>query len=166
MTAMHMCTPLIVSASRRRDWRTRKSMHGITLLELMIVVTIVAILAGIAVPNYRAYMMRTNRTDATAALLRLAAAQEKFYLQNNTYATNAQLSLAPPFGLGINGTERGYYNLSIPDASGSRFRAQATAPSTSSQFSDGECRSFSITETGQRGAVNASSGANTNACWR
>src|SRR5215510_5710761 len=79
----------------------------------MTVVMVIGILSAIAIPSYRQYTMRAQRTDATAALLRIAAAQEKFYLQNNTYASNDQLTKAPPAGLGIPATEHGYYDLAI-----------------------------------------------------
>lgn len=152
---------------RRRQVRGRSA--GITLIELLIVVIVIGILASVAVPSYRNYVMRANRTDATAALLRVASAQEKFYLQNNTYATNAQLATAPPAGLGITGTERGYYTLQITSASASGFTATASAPATSGQYQDTNCRSFSITETGARSATNAggaTSAAITAECWR
>ena len=74
---------------------------GVTLIELMIVVAIVAVLAAVAIPSYRSYLLRSHRAEAKAALLNLAAAQEKFYLQNNTYAANAALTTAPPAGLGL-----------------------------------------------------------------
>lgn len=144
---------------RQDTQRVRRAMRGITLIELMIVVVIVAILAGIAIPNYRAYTLRAQRTDATSALLRVGSAQEKFYLQNNTYTSNLTL-------LGIAGTERGYYTLSILNANASTFTAQATAPTTSSQYADGGCRTFTINETGQRTATSSSSTVTTEACWR
>ena len=65
-----------------------RSISGFTLMELMITLAIVALLAAIAVPSYREYIIRSNRIDATSALLKIAAAQEKFFLQNNSYATN------------------------------------------------------------------------------
>jgi type IV pilus assembly protein PilE len=163
---MHMSTHLPFPAQRQHAWRMRRTMRGITLIELMIVVVIVAILAGIAVPNYRAYTMRAQRTDATSALLRLAAAQEKFYLQNNTYAGPTQLTAAPPNGLGITGTERGLYTLSITAGSSTGFTAQATAPTSSSQYADRDCRTFTIDESGRRTATNGSSTANNPECWR
>ena len=61
--------------------------QGVTLIELVVVVVIVGILASIAIPSYRNYVLRANRTEGRAALLALATAQEKFYLQCNTYTT-------------------------------------------------------------------------------
>lgn len=150
-----------------RNRRTsRKTSAGVTLLELLIVTIIVAILAAVAVPSYRSYVLRAQRSDATALLLRIAAAQEKFYLQNNTYTTT--------FGTGglnlgsANTSEHGWYNVAIaknPELT-QGFTATATAPSTSPQYRDAECRQFSINEAGQRGAKNAKGTVNTDACWR
>jgi type IV pilus assembly protein PilE len=63
----------------------RFNSRGVTLIELMIVIIVVAVLASIAIPSYRQYVLRSHRTEAKAALMNVAAAQEKFYLQNNTY---------------------------------------------------------------------------------
>ena len=73
-----------------------KNTRGFTLVEIMTVVLLLSILMGLSIPGYRQYVRRANRTDATTDLLRLAAAQERFYLQNGTYATNAELAPAPP----------------------------------------------------------------------
>lgn len=140
----------------------KKVARGVTLLELMIVIAIVALLASIAVPSYRNYVLRAQRSDATAALLRIAAAQEKFYLQNNTYTAALDNT-----GLNIGtASEHGWYNLSVTAANTTGFSAQATAPAASAQYRDTDCRTFTITETGARGATKASSAANTAACWR
>ena len=145
----------------------RSRERGVTLLELMAVVAIIGILAMIAVPSYRAYLLRAQRTDATTALLRIAAAQEKFYLQNNRYATEAERGGAPPAGLGIPNTEHGYYQLAIDNEDTSLdFTATATVIGGGAQARDSACRAFTITQTGMRSATNSAEAQNTAQCWR
>lgn len=140
---------------------------GYTLVELLVVVTIVAVLAAVAIPSYRQYTKRAKRTDATTALLRLAAMQERFYIQNNQYASAAQMATAPPAGLGISGTEHGYYTLSISSPSPTTgYSATATIASGGEQADDSECAVFSINDQGQRGASTGGGTDNTERCWR
>jgi type IV pilus assembly protein PilE len=146
---------------------TRSRERGVTLLELMAVVVIIGILASIAIPSYRSYLLRAQRTDATAALLQIAAAQEKFYLQNNAYADNDHIDDAPPAGLGIPKTEHDYYTLAIAsDNLSLRFTATATQKAGGPQAKDKDCKSFTIDQAGTRGAVNQSDADNTPGCWR
>ena len=131
----------------------KKRQHGITLIELMIVVVIVGILASLAVPAYGRYVMRAKRTDATSALLQIAAAQERFYLQNNTYSGD-------PAALGIAGTPDNLYALTIAGAGAAGYTATATAQGT--QAADTGCATFSINQLGQRTAT----GTDGDDCWR
>ena len=133
----------------------RSKMQGITLIELMIVVLVVGILASIAVPSYRAYLLRSHRVEATAALLNLAAAQEKFYLQNNTYTM--ELEDAPPDGLGLQAvTANDFYDIAIDSADAAGFQATATAKG--GQADDSHCAEFTIDQTGTRTATSTD-------CW-
>lgn len=142
-------------------------MRGVTLMELLTVVMIVGILAAVAVPSYRSYVVRAQRTDATAALLRVAAAQEKFYLQNNRYATNAELAVAPPGGLGIPSTERGFYQLSTASTNSAvDFTATAQPIAGGAQASDTRCATFTINEQGRRTAQTSAAADNTTLCWK
>jgi type IV pilus assembly protein PilE len=150
-----------------------KASSGFTLIELMIVVGIMAILAVASVASYRQYIQRANRVDATSALLRVAAAQERFYLQNDHYATTAaELAAPPPGGLGTPGTERGLYELAIAAGNGGAaagYVATATASGTGAQRDDTGCRSFSIDQTGRRGARDAGGAESAgiiDRCWR
>ena len=142
---------------------------GVTLIELIIVVVIVGILAAIAMPSYRQYVIRSQRADATAALLRLSTAQEKFYLDNNAYAS----SLA---SLNITGTERGFYTLTTScstDGCAAGFEAVAIPVSTGPQSADKDCRRFATNDRSEHFACKTSSactpgGADdtTRTCWK
>jgi type IV pilus assembly protein PilE len=144
---------------------------GFTLIEMMVVVLLLSIIMALSIPGYRQYVQRANRTDATSDLLRLAASQERFYLQNGTYATNAQLAAAPPAGLGFAGskTKRGYYNVAITVANATRFTATATADGGEKQKDDHKCETFRINESGLREAADdggSYTAVTAEECWR
>lgn len=145
---------------------------GFTLIELLVTVAIVALLATMATAGYRQYLRRANRVDATAALLRLASAQEKFYTQNGQYADAGAMATAPPAGLGIAGTERGYYALDIelpPGGAVVGFTARATVAQAGAQADDADCWVLAIDERGLRSAETRSGGTGagvTERCWR
>ena len=59
---------------------------GITLIELMVVVAIVAILASIGIPAYNDYVTRGKVAEATSALSTGRVRMEQFFQDNRTYA--------------------------------------------------------------------------------
>jgi type IV pilus assembly protein PilE len=135
-------------------------MRGMTLIELMTVVVVIAILGSLAVNSYRNYLLRANRTEARMALLTIQAAQEKFFLQNNQYATAAQMSTAPPGGLGVGATTpSGFYTISITRPSATTYTATATA--AAGQLKDtAACLTMTINELGARTPAESSG------CWK
>jgi type IV pilus assembly protein PilE len=149
--------------SARSRWR--RNSGGFTLVELMVVIAIVAVLANIAVATYRSYILRANRTEGRMALLSTQVAQEKFFLQNNTYAQDIPTVIAaPPAGLGINltaggVTSGGNYTLSFSAVTPNSYTLQAVA--TGNQTKDtAACLTFTINDQGQR------TPADSTGCWK
>ena len=137
--------------------------RGVTLLELLIVTVVVAMLALVAVPAFRGQLLRTHRVEAQTALMQLAAAQERHYLQHHAYAASGALAAAPPDGLGLSATTgRGRYALSIDAADATGFAATATA--IGAQAADAECATFSVDALGRRRAARRD-GTPSTRCW-
>jgi type IV pilus assembly protein PilE len=135
----------------QRHARGVASQGGWSLIELLVVVAVLAILTLSAVPAYRAAMLRAQRSEATAALLALAAAQERFHLQHYTYAS--EVGSPPPYGLGLQTvTEGGRFAIAIASADAATFRATATALGRQAQ--DVKCAEFGIDAAGSRTATN------------
>ncbi len=113
------------------------SNRGLTLIELLIVIMIVAILAGVAIPIYTNYMQRARRVDGKTALEQLRAAQEMFRAERGRYSNdgddgNAILLLQKTWGVPATS---GDYNLSFVFCNANTFTAQAD-PFTARQQSD------------------------------
>ena len=145
----HVIERLLIAA------RTSRRQRGVTLLELMAVVSILAILASIALPTYRRYLIRSQRTEAKIALLQLQTAQEKFYMQNNSFTDN--ITDASPDGLGLPGTtETGKYAIAVDLADdGQTYDATATPVEGGGQADDADCANFSINQRGTEGRYRA-----------
>jgi type IV pilus assembly protein PilE len=158
---MHNPEPIAPGASPRP--RPPKQ-AGVTLIELMVVVMIIGILGLIAIPSYRQYAVRANRTEAKTALLRLATNQERFYLQNRTYSNAIDANV----GFTSAASENGVYSLALATTGGWTLDYTATATPVAGggvngvdQTTDPDCTSFSIDSAGQKTAT----GPNPTRCW-
>jgi type IV pilus assembly protein PilE len=145
--------------------RGRHHSKGFTLIELMVVIAVIALLSNIALATYRSYILRANRTEGRMALLSTQVAQEKFFLQNNSYAQDiATVIAAPPAGLGIGLTAGGVtlggnYTLSFTAVTANSYTLQAVA--TGPQTKDtAACLTFTINDQGQR------TPADSTGCWK
>jgi type IV pilus assembly protein PilE len=131
---------------------------GFSLIELMIVVLIVAILAAVAIPSYRKYVVRSHRVDAQRALTELAARQERFLYSNNAYADSVS-SLG-----GTSSMAGSYYTVAVDPASASTTTYTVVATAVGSQHDDDKlCQTLSLDQAGRQ----ESTGSTTNdpACW-
>lgn len=128
--------------------------RGITLLELLVVLIVVGVLAALAVPAYQRHVMRANRVEAMTALQDLLSAQERFYLQNGRYASDAEAA-SPALR---------NYSLAISlAADGQTFIATASPLPDHAQANDQDCLDFSVDQRGRR-AVSGRGGVEK--CWR
>ena len=59
--------------------------RGYTLIELMIVVTVLSILTALAVPSYLNYVTESHRSEATIGLTTMAARQELYFSNYGRY---------------------------------------------------------------------------------
>ncbi len=75
---------------------TARTQRGLTLIELMITLVIVAILAGIALNTYRDSVRKGHRRAAQTAMMDIVNRQQQFFVANRTYATAAQLNYTLP----------------------------------------------------------------------
>lgn len=136
--------------------KSTKPVKGFTLIELMIIVAIIGILAAISYPAYTKYLQRANRSEGRAALMDAAARLERFYSDNNQYATADNTF---PAGANVDTTsETGKYNLTLTSAGTHQTFTIVAAPS----FPDAECGNLSLTNTGAKGENGTSDVAT---CW-
>ena len=126
-------------------------LSGFSLIELMIAVAILAIIAAIAIPSYTSYVDRGKRAEARAALLDIAARQERFYSNNRQYTAKlggGADSLNIPGCTATNcSSENGYYALSVALPTGQNNQ-DFDATATPSGWTDDQCRNLGIDETG------------------
>jgi len=66
--------------------KVTNSARGFTLIEALVVMTILAIIAAIAIPNYSRYVTRSSLVEATNALSEYRVRMEQFYQDNRSYA--------------------------------------------------------------------------------
>jgi len=72
----------------------QNTQNGFTLVELMIVILVIGILAGIAYPSYQESVIKSKRADAKSALLELSVFMERYYTTKGCYNTPDSTSLA------------------------------------------------------------------------
>jgi type IV pilus assembly protein PilE len=158
----------------------RARLKGFTLIELMIVVAVIGVLAAVALPSYRQYIIRAARIEAQTELLELAGLQEKIFLNSNVYVFRVTAPYTGTCGTGnpcdgtgglgraTGTTKDGKYTLSLVDATDTvmtataqTFVLKATPTAGGTQVGDG---AMSITESGRR-ACNPTCGPGGTATW-
>lgn len=154
---------------------------GFTLMELLVTITIVAILASIAIPSYTAYIERGKRGAARSGLVAAASLLERNFTTNGCYnyttvaACQAQSGTAVtlPAALARAPAEgRASYAIAVDFSASTTGQAytltatpcgSTTCPAGSDPFTDGKCGALTITQTGARGRSGSEDLA---VCWQ
>ena len=111
--------------------------YGFTLLEALMVVTIIGILASIAYPSYARHIERTQISDGRAGLLAAAQQLERCYTHTLDYS-RCPLSNRSP---------EGFYELGIT-ADANAFAL--TASGVAGRVRSGDCRALALDHRGVR----------------
>lgn len=70
--------------------------QGFTLMELIIAMVIIGILTAIALPNYTAYIQRSNRSEARNQLLEMSVWMERWRTERGRYDDPGNINNPPP----------------------------------------------------------------------
>ncbi|PTT37711.1 prepilin-type cleavage/methylation domain-containing protein [Acidovorax sp. HMWF018] len=159
--------------------KSKYSVRGFTLIELMIVVAIIAVLASVAYPSYKEYVARSRRAEARAVLVAAQQWMERFYTENFRYDKNSagvavtdatqfpsRFSVSPMPGQGSP-----MYDIAVVVTNNVRdvYSVTATRKSGTAMASD-RCGNFSIDHLGRKDLSNYSGFSNKaaalEACWK
>lgn len=126
---------------------------GFSLIELMVAVSIAAIVMAIAIPSYTQYVMRGRRAAAQSCLAELSQFMERTYTTNQSYA-----GAALPGVTCINDLTAFYTFTLNPAPTASTYTIQAAVVAGSAQADD-MCGDMSVNNVGARTPA-------TDGCWR
>jgi type IV pilus assembly protein PilE len=142
-----------------------RKQEGFTLIEIMVVVAIVAILAAVALPNYRDYVTRGKLVEATSGLSDARVRMEQYFQDNRAYAGGCVIAPnAPPTG-SIQVMQLKYFTLACAQTAAG-YTVTATGINEMTGFSytvdqdNGKTSTFSGT-----GASAGYSSPSPNNCW-
>jgi type IV pilus assembly protein PilE len=153
---------------------------GITLIELLVTITILAILGAIAIPAYSNYAQKSRRAEAKSALSNVLLAQERYFTVNGVYVLGTSVSEFDLLDLDSNLTavsdcatgattgdltkilsEKDNYCIAPTAATTTSFTLRATAQND--QANDADCSWFDITHLGVKTAEDG--GTPPTNCW-
>lgn len=154
-----------ISKWNRVSWRPNQ--HGVSLIELMVVIVIIGMLAAIAYPSYQGFVIRSNRSAAKSVLLDVAQRQEQFFAENKRYAANLTDLGYTADGFMVNsqgdpvaaGADDRKYSITLTDTANMTFTGNA-APQLQQAAHDAACGTLTLAHDGMRDNTGAADN-----CW-
>ena len=137
--------------------------RGFTLIELIVAMIIIGILTAIAIPNYTAYIQRSNRAEARSTLLEAAGWMERWRTERGRYDDPANVGNPPP----------GFPFAQVPAVGTAKYTVVVAAPdavtytitATAAGVMAGDvCTTLVINQTGQR-TFTTGGGGTQEICW-
>ena len=134
-----------------------KRSRGITLIELMVAVGIVAILTAVGYPSYMEHVKSTRRGEAKATLLEVAQFMERKFTSDGCYKCGSE-TVSLPFTQVPRDGGSAYYTITLatsPASSATAFTLQAVP--TGGMKGD-SCGTYTLDQTGTHSPTSGT-------CW-
>ncbi|WGT63795.1 type IV pilin protein [Variovorax paradoxus] len=122
--------------------------RGFTLIEVMVTIAIIGILASIAIPSYRDYVLRGQLVEAHNALSALRANMERHFQDNRDYRSIGTTFISPCAAPAAAGS----FAISCPTLTATTFTARAVGSGPTSGFT------FTVNHQNTRATTAAGSG--------
>lgn len=148
--------------------------EGFTLIELMIAVAIIAVLIAIALPAYNQHIITAKRSLARAELIKVAARQEQFFVNNKKYASTTLADLgyggvtyavnSQGDAIGAAAADRVYVIrlAAAPAATATSYTLEAVPQLE--QVKDIKCKTLTLSSLGVKGLTGGATGTVAQ-CW-
>jgi type IV pilus assembly protein PilE len=118
--------------------------RGFSLIELVVAITIVGILAAIALPAYTSQLRKSSRAEAQSVLTTAAGNEQQYLLNRRAYGSSfAEINVAVPADL------NGKYTFAVAAAVGPPPTFTLTATAIGDQAND-SCPTLIIDNAGNR----------------